>query len=114
LKANINCSLIVVIKRGENFNQLHLISGRHWFFKALRVDHEIAHSELTATPKTKMKYYENCLLIVVIRRGENFNQLHLITGRHWFFKALRVDHEIAHFDLTATPKTKMKYYEDLP
>jgi hypothetical protein len=31
-----------------------------------------------------------------------------------FFKILRVDHEIAHFDLTTMTKKKMKYYEDLP
>jgi hypothetical protein len=35
-------------------------------------------------------------------------------GRHWFFKTLRVDHEIAHFDLTTMPKTKIRHYEDLP
>jgi hypothetical protein len=35
-------------------------------------------------------------------------------GRNWFFKTLSVDHEIAHFDLTLMPKTKMKHYEDLP
>jgi hypothetical protein len=35
-------------------------------------------------------------------------------GGHWPLKTLRVDHEIAHSDLTAVPKKQMKHYDDLP
>jgi hypothetical protein len=52
--------------------------------------------------------------IVVIKRSGNFSQRRRVPGKHWSFKTLRVDHEIAHFDLTTTPKTKMKHDEDLP
>jgi hypothetical protein len=31
-----------------------------------------------------------------------------------FKKTIRVDHEIAHFDLTTMPKKKIRPYEDLP
>jgi hypothetical protein len=35
-------------------------------------------------------------------------------GRYWLLKTLRVEHEIAHSDLTVLPKKKMRPYEDLP
>jgi hypothetical protein len=35
-------------------------------------------------------------------------------GRNWLLKTLRVDHQIAHSDLTAIPKKKMKHYKYLP
>jgi hypothetical protein len=35
-------------------------------------------------------------------------------GRHWLLKTLRIDHRIAHSDLTTAPKRKMKRDEVLP